>query len=73
MLARRTAQVRTCSDDCPFWEPGGAVLPAGCALERIQPEAEWTPELAQRWLRLRDRVGEAEEWRPTSFFSTLLG
>jgi hypothetical protein len=49
------------------------VLPAGCALERIQPEAEWTPELAQRWLCLRDRVGDAHEWQPTSFFSTLLG
>ena len=73
MLARRSGKLLACSKQCPFWEAGGAVLPAGCALERIQPECEWTPELALRWLRLRDRLGDADAWQPTSFFSTLLG
>ena len=73
MLARRSGQMLACSERCPFWEAGGAVLPAVCALERIQPECEWTPELAFRWRRLRDRLGDADARQPTSFFSTLLG
>ena len=38
---------------CPFWEEGGAVLDAGCLLERMLPPEDWTPELAARWLRVR--------------------
>lgn len=73
MLARKVGVESACSERCPFWEEGGAVLSAGCALERIQPEREWTPELARRWLRLRERAADAGDGRPTSFFSALLG
>lgn len=48
---------------CPFWEPGGAVLDAGCFLERMLPREDWTPELAQRWLRTRARLAGQEEVR----------
>ena len=73
MLARRLGQLRACTSECPFWEQGGAVLREGCALERILPEPDWTPELAARWLRLRDNAGNASDWKPTSMFSQLLG
>ena len=71
MLARCLGRSRVCSETCPFWESGGAVLPAGCALERILPEPDWTPELAARWLRLRENA-TASDWQPTSMFSQLL-
>ena len=73
MLGRRVGRPRACSEQCPFWEAGGAVVAAGCALERILLEPEWPPELAERWLRVRDLAGSADDWRPTSFFSALLG
>ncbi len=72
MLARRLGRPSACSEQCPFWETGGAVLAAGCALERILPESDWPPQLAARWLRLRTRVGTADDWKPTSLFSILL-
>ena len=73
MLARRTGRPAPCREACPFWEQGGAVVAAGCALERIQPEKDWSPELAQRWLQIRAAAGRADDWQPTSFFSQLLG
>jgi hypothetical protein len=73
MLSRRVARTSPCSPECPFWEAGGAVVAAGCALERILPEAEWLPQLAERWLRVRDAAGTASDWSPTSLFSILLG
>ena len=73
MLVRRLGREEPCSSECAFWEDGGAVLPAGCALERILGEGDWPVELAARWLRIRDRVGSAADWQPAGFFSTLLG
>jgi hypothetical protein len=52
---------------CPFWEEGGAVLDGGCFLERILPFEDWTPELAQRWLRVRARL--AAERSPAAVLS----
>jgi hypothetical protein len=40
---------------CPFWEEGGAVLPAGCGLERLGIEAE-QPDLAEYLLDLRAQL-----------------
>ena len=51
------------SGRCPFWEEGGAVLDPGCFLERILPSADWTPELAQGWLRVRARLAGQEGGR----------
>ena len=72
MLARCAGFENACSERCPFWESGGAVLDAGCALERILPEPDWTPELAQHWLRIRDRLYSGDDWQPTNYFSVLL-
>ena len=73
MLARRLGREEPCTTDCAFWEDGGAVIPAGCALERILGEGDWPAELAGRWLLIRNRIGSAAEWGPAGFFSTLLG
>ena len=72
MLARRLGREEPCSSECAFWEDGGAVIPAGCALERILGEGDWPVELAERWLHIRDRVGGAAEWQPDGFFTILL-
>jgi hypothetical protein len=36
---------------CPFWEPGGAVLPARCAFDRL--DLSGRPEVAAELLRIR--------------------
>lgn len=59
------------SSRCPFWEGGGAVLEAGCLLERFLPPDDWTPELAHRWLTLRrslERSGGAEAGTRNLFY-----
>jgi hypothetical protein len=38
--------------DCPFWEPGGAVLPGRCAFERLDL-SRW-PEVARELLQVRE-------------------
>jgi hypothetical protein len=40
---------------CVFWEEGGAVAPAGCALERLGLELSRRPELTRVLLELRRR------------------
>ena len=72
MLNRRLGGNEPCTEDCPFWEAGGAIVDAGCALERILGEGDWPVELAGRWLRIRDRIGSAADWQPAGFFSDLL-
>lgn len=37
---------------CPFWEEGGAVVEAGCAIERLAVNLS-NPQLAQQLLELR--------------------
>jgi hypothetical protein len=42
---------------CPFWEPGGAVIEARCAFERLH--FSLTPDVAVELLQLRDALLEA--------------
>ena len=44
---------------CAFWEPGGAVLPGGCAVERLDLHAR--TDLAQWLLGVRARLEAAAE------------
>lgn len=37
---------------CPFWEEGGAIVEAGCAIERLAVDLS-NPQLAPRLLELR--------------------
>jgi len=39
-------------DGCPFWEPGGAVLPGRCAFERL--DLSGRPDAARELLRIRE-------------------
>jgi hypothetical protein len=71
MLAHRLGGLEPCPSDCVFWEGGGAVIPAGCALERILGEDDWPPGLAQRWLGIRNQTSK-DDWQPTSFLTALL-
>lgn len=57
-LALRLGHHEACGEQCPFWEEGGAVVPAGCGLERILTADDWPPELAGRWLSIRDHEAE---------------
>jgi hypothetical protein len=43
---------------CPFWEPGGAVLPGRCAFELLDLEAR--PAVADELRRLRSELERAE-------------
>jgi len=43
-----------CEPDCPFWEPGGAVLDGRCAFERL--DLARRAELAGALLRIRERL-----------------
>ena len=42
--------------DCAFWEEGGAVLEAGCAVERLGVPVERQRDLGRHLLELRLRV-----------------
>ena len=66
-LAAAAASHEACRGDaCAFWEPGGAVLEGRCMLERFLPAADWTPDLAAAWLRLRGELGHAAARRRTT-------
>lgn len=43
--------------DCPFWEPGGAVLEGRCAFERL--DLLHRPALVSELLRLREDLAAA--------------
>ena len=45
---------------CVFWEEGGAVVEAGCAIERLGVLVQRQPDLAAHLLALRVRVEEAQ-------------
>lgn len=47
---------------CPFWEEGGAVLDAGCGLERLGLDLQ-RPDLAGHLLDLRRALEEARDAR----------
>ena len=42
-------------DVCPFWEPGGAVVPGGCIVERLGTDV-WRGDVAACLLELRVRL-----------------
>ena len=44
---------------CPFWEEGGAVIPAGCLLQRLGLDLEHRPELVHALLQLRRKLDQA--------------
>ncbi len=45
-------------DLCAFWEPGGAVLPGGCILDRLGTDIR-RREVASYLLEVRERVEAA--------------
>ena len=72
LLASFTGSPGACTAACVFWETGGAVLDAGCGLERLLPREDWTPSLARRWLKVRAAAGSEADWRPVGFLSVAL-
>ncbi len=44
---------------CAFWEEGGSILEAGCAIERLGIPVQHQPEFARRLLDLRLAVEQA--------------
>jgi len=44
---------------CAFWEDGGAIVGAGCAIERLGVPVQRQADLARHLLELRVRVEEA--------------
>ena len=56
-LQDAAGRVEACpGSGCPFWEEGGAVLTAGCLLERLSLDLARRHELAQQLLELRYRL-----------------
>ena len=54
LLSAAAGHARSCSGPaCPYWEQGGAVVPAGCALKRLGIELAGRPELVRRLLELQ--------------------
>ena len=47
--------------DCAFWEPGGAVVEPGCAIERLGIPVRQHRDLARHLLDLRLRLEEARD------------
>jgi hypothetical protein len=58
-LEAAVGKLEACPEgDCPFWEPGGAVLAGRCAFEKLDIEAD--AALAAWLLEIRARLGSAE-------------
>jgi hypothetical protein len=59
-LQYAAGRIESCpGPDCPFWEEGGAVLPAGCMLERLGVDLERHPEIAHALLQTRRKLAQA--------------
>jgi hypothetical protein len=57
-MASIAGHAETCPEDlCPFWEPGGAVLPGRCGFEQI--DLADNPDLAGFLLRIRHALERA--------------
>jgi hypothetical protein len=59
LLKASVGQVEACGHDaCGFWEHGGALVPAGCAIERLGLTCELhrSPDLAGWLLGLRQQL-----------------
>ena len=46
---------------CPFWEEGGAVVPAGCMLDRLAGDLDRRPELALALLPVRRKLEQVHD------------
>lgn len=68
--------IEACSTACPFWEEGGAVIPGGCMLKRLELDLKGQPELVEALLEIRRMVerapSRAEEEEARSLFYRLL-
>jgi hypothetical protein len=58
-LARGVVEPCT-SERCAFWEPGGAVAPGGCLIERLGVDVR-RPDLAAYLLETRERLEQARD------------
>ena len=57
-MASSAGRPEDCPEDlCPFWEPGGAVLPGRCGFEQI--DLADNPDLAGFLLRIRHALERA--------------
>jgi hypothetical protein len=59
LLKESVGQVEACPHDaCAFWEAGGALVPAGCAIERLglTGELRRTSQFAGWLLGLREQL-----------------
>jgi hypothetical protein len=54
-LAAEGREERCTGDVCPFWEPGGAVVPGGCIIERLGTDVRGG-YVAAYLLELRERL-----------------
>jgi hypothetical protein len=45
---------------CSFWEPGGAVVPGSCLLERLSVDLS-RPDLARHLLEVREHLEQARD------------
>ena len=57
-LYEALGRAEQCTGRCPFWEPGGAVLPGRCAFERV--DFGGRQNVARELLEIRQRL-EREE------------
>lgn len=56
-----TGQTEQCPRErCPFWEPGGAVVDAGCVIDRLACDIR-RPDVAAYLLETRQRLEEARD------------
>ena len=54
-------ELELCSEGaCPFWEAGGAVLEAGCGLERLHLDLD-RPDFAEYLVELRRTLESARD------------
>jgi hypothetical protein len=64
LVAEREAE--TCTRDaCAFWEPGGAVLPGGCIIDRLGTDLR-RDDLAAFLLDIRRRLERVRDSEPTT-------
>jgi hypothetical protein len=62
-LEKALGRTRACTTaSCPLYEAGGAVLPAGCRLERLGVPLTGRPELADALLEIRRMLERASTY-----------
>jgi hypothetical protein len=54
--------VEPCTGErCAFWEPGGAVVPGSCLIERLGVDVQLRSDLAAYLLETRERLERARD------------